>query len=534
MENEENKYNRVVAYIRKSSEDNEKGEAIKQLNSIEYQRQFVKEAIPKYNLRIERTFEDDKSAYEAFERDGFQEMLDYLKDNKGAIDGIVCTEISRLARNFADGGMLLWYMQNGTVRHIYTPSKIFTNSSSDQMMVAIELAMSKKSSDDTGYRTKEAMKSKARTLKHPARPAILGYHTTGLVGKKKWIIEPIIGPKVKLVFEQFATGKYTLQEITNYADSIGLKSPTKKSTTGKISKNTWHNRLRDQQYTGIFYHEDERIPGDYEPLITPELFYNVQEVLSGNSHPKVTHLEYAYSGIIKCGLCGDMLSGTNKKGITYYRCAKRTLPCKEMARVTYITEKTLENGLLEAFKRIEIDQDMWRTCREYVSEINQPERIKIKKQIRELGERVSTEERMQIDIGRKFAEGDLLKTEYDRLMKDSNLKISSLRNTVIKCENISQELDELMYSFLDNVKYVTQRLKIALPQNKRELISIFCENLEWKDGKAQWDWRKPYFILAKQPKSSNVLPRQDSNLQPRSYNCPSVTKRIGLSHVHSF
>ena len=512
MENEKIKHAHVVAYIRKSSEDNEKGEAHKQLNSIEYQRQFIKEAIPKYDLIVERTFEDDKSAYEAFERDGFQNMLDYLKEHKNEIDGIVCTEISRLARNFADGGMLLWYMQNGTIKHIYTPSKIFTNSSSDQMMVAIELAMSKKSSDDTGYRTKEAMKSKAHTLKHPARPAILGYLTTGPVGKKKWIIDPVIGPKVKQVFEQFVTGKYTLQEIADYAYNIGLKSPMRKSTTGKISKNTWHNRLRDQQYTGIFYHEDERIPGEYEPLISPELFYSVQDVLPGNSHPKATHLNYAYSGIIKCGLCGDMLSGTNKKGITYYRCGKRKAPCKDIDRITYITEQTMESQIIEAFKRIEIDQETWKACREYVSELNQPERIKIKKQVRELGERIVTEERMQIDIGRKFAEGDLLKTEYERLMKDSNLKVASLRSTVVKCENIAHELDELMYSFLDNVKYVTQRLKIALPENKRELISIFCENLEWKDGKAQWDWKKPYFILAKQPKSSTVLPREDSNL----------------------
>ena len=72
-------------------------------------------------------------------------MLSYLKAHKDEIDGIVCTEISRLVRNFADGGMLLWYMQSGIVKRIYTPSKIFTNSSSDQMMVAIELAMSKKS-----------------------------------------------------------------------------------------------------------------------------------------------------------------------------------------------------------------------------------------------------------------------------------------------------------------------------------------------------------------------------------------------------
>jgi hypothetical protein len=53
-------------------------------------------------------------------------------------------------------------------------------------------------------------------------------------------------------------------------------------------------------------------------------------------------------------------------------------------------------------------------------------------------------------------------------MEDSRQKVASLRKTIVKCENIANELDELMYSFLDNIKYVTQRLKTALPENKKE------------------------------------------------------------------
>ena len=138
---------------------------------------------------------------------------------------------------------------------------------------------------------------------------------------------------------------------------------------------------------------------------------------------------------------------------------------------------------MEAFEKIEIDEETWKACREYVSEINQPDRIKVKKQIRELGEKIALEERVQLDIGRKFSQGELSKDEHDRLMKDSYLKVASLRNTIVKCENISHELDELMYQFLDSVKYVTKRLRTALPNNKRELVNVFCENLAWKDEK---------------------------------------------------
>lgn len=501
---------RVIAYIRKSSEDNEKGEAHKQLNSLEYQRVWVTEAVKKHNLKLLiPPFEDDKTGYEAFVRNGengFNDMLEYIKDKDNQVEGIVCTEISRLARNFADGGMILWYLQNDNIRYIYTPTKVFTNSSSDQLMVAIEFAMSKKSSDDTGYRTKEGMSSKVRLMKHPSRPAVLGYRTEGPDGAKKWLIDEVTGPLVKKVFELFATDKYTFDQITEYAHKIGLKSSSKRSITGKYSENTWRNRLRDEQYIGIFYHEEERVVGEYEHLIDDMTFYRVQEVIRGNQHPKSQHIEYTYSGLIKCGLCGGMLSGTNKKGITYCRCGKRNEPCKSSQREPYATEKEVDAAFIEKFDQIEIDQSTWQEARDYVQELNQPEKLNLSKEIRILGVQVSGEENMRLKIGRDFTDRLISKNEHDRLLTDSFNKENSLRKTIVKLENIAHELDRLMENFLDNVKYVTKKFETSLPINKREMVEIFCENLEWKDGKVRWDWTKPYFILAKTPNNSIVLP----------------------------
>ena len=472
--NQEPHYNRVIAYIRKSSEDNERGEAHKQLNSLEYQRQFVKDAIARHNLKLVHSpFVDDKTGYEAFVRDGFQAMMEYLDEHSEEVDGIVCTEISRLARNFGDGGLILWNMQKGVIKRIYTYSKVFTNSSTDQMMVAIEFAMSKKSSDDTGDRTKLGMKTKAQNMKHPARPAILGYMTQGVAGAKKWIVNPETGPLVKQVFEQFASGNYTLEEIAEYAFTIGLKSSSYKNKTGKFSKNTWRNRLKDLQYTGLFFHEGEKIVGKYEPLIPSDLFYEVQQVFESKQHPKSTHIDYAYTGMVACPNCGDMMSGTHKKGLTYYRCGKKKSPCKSIKRITYIRESKLEMELINQFELIEIDQEAWLEAREYIQELNEPEKAMVRKQIISLSARIEEESRMQIDLGRQYAKGEYSKEEYNRLMDDSRQKEASLRNTLVKCENVLHELEELMYKFLDDVRYITKRFRVASPENKRELVTIF-------------------------------------------------------------
>ncbi|MBU0569354.1 recombinase family protein [Patescibacteria group bacterium] len=458
---------------------------------------------------MHRIFEDDKTGYIAHIRKEFNGLLNYLEDNGDKVDGIVCFEISRLARNFGDGGQILWLMQKGVIKRIYTASKMFTNSSSDQLMVAIEFAMSKKSSDEGSERTKSGMKSKATNLKHPARRPVLGYKGEGPRGARKWIIDPKIAEQVRQVFETYASRKFTLQEICDYAYDIGLRSTDSRSKTGKISKNTWQGRLKDIQYTGIFYHNEERIAGEYEPIISNELHYQVQEVMEGRANPKSTHIDYAYSGLIKCGSCKGNLSGTHKKGITYYRCRKDKAPCKGK-KLKYHREDEVEKFLLPAFESIEIDQKTWKASRDYVNELNQPEKIKTQRYIKELNAKVEVEENFQLSLGRKFTSGEFTKSDYHKLKTDSEAKIASCKNSIVKSENILHELNELMDKFLDDVRYVTRRLRVASALNKREMVEIFCENLIWKNGKLRIYWKKPYFMLANQAKSSTMLRRRYS------------------------
>lgn len=210
--------------------------------------------------------------------------------------------------------------------------------------------------------------------------------------------------------------------------------------------------------------------------------------------------------MIKCGLCGQYLSETHKKGITYYRCDKRNLSCKNIKRAHYPTESEIEDQLMTFFEGFEINQEGWEKAKEYVVEQNQPQKINLNKQIRQLEGELSAEKEMQIKIGRRFSKKEISKSDYDTLIKGSCRREASLIKTIVKCEDIARELDKLMDNFLENIKYVTKRLKIALPENKRELVSIFCENFIWKDGKPGWEWKKPYYFWIKNAKSLSVLP----------------------------
>lgn len=496
---------RVIAYIRKSSEDAKRGKANRQLNSFNYQKETIRKIIDRENLILLRQpFQDDNTGYKAYIREGFEKLIEYIQENKDKVDGIVCTEINRLARNFGDGGQILWFLQAGLITRIFSHDKTFTDSSSDQLMVAINFALAKHSSDETSFRAQAAAESKIKTQKQPPKRPILGYLTEGKVGQKRWIPDPKVAPLVKKVFEEFSTGKHTLEQITGYAYSIGLRSQSPRSKLGKISKNTIRNRLKDIQYTGIIVYRGEKYDGDYIPIVSTPLFYKVQMVFDSKKHPKSPHRDYAYTGIIKCGDCGRFLSGTHKKGHTYYRCDKRKKPCSHLQK-KYVNEKNLEKDLVQAFETIEINEKRWQLLREYSFEMSESGKEKYLREARRITNKILAVEEEKKSYARAVADGRLDKEGYDKLKEDANEHIKILRESQVKCENYVDELKSLMFSFLDNVKFITKRFKVATPANKRDMVDIFCENLKWDGKKLRWDWKKPYFYLAKSSKNATML-----------------------------
>lgn len=491
----------AVAYIRKSSEDHEENSK-KQVNSFSYQERVIRDIEKKNNLHIIKIFKEDQSGYKAYERKGFNEMLEYLDNNANHSSIIICTEINRLARNFGDGGKILWFLQSGKIREIYTYDKKFSDSSSDQLMVAIHFAMAKHSSDETGFRTTRSYESKAETQGQPPKPAIVGYKSIGITGKREWILDKKYGPKIRQIFEEFSTGRYTLEEIAEYAASIGVTNH--KNGNKPYTKNTLLNWLSNIEYTGIFFYNNKKYGGKYPKLISSELFYRVKEVLEGNAHPKDVHLNYAYTGLIRCSDCKQLMSGTSKKGNVYYRCPKRKEPCKNQNK-HYLNEKKIDEKMIYTLKNIQISDKIWRTLKQYVDSINKEEIRKIQTKKKQVMADINNLEEENKQLGKARVEGKIEQEMYETLREDVESRSRSLRQRLVGMENQIEKLKDLMMDFIDNIRVVSTRFEHASPENRRAILEVFCENLTWDGKKLRWRWKKPYLFLTKRQESEGWL-----------------------------
>ena len=134
-------------------------------------------------------------------------------------------------------------------------------------------------------------------------------------------------PLVCRVFEAYATGRFTKQQVLEQARAWGLTNRRSRPlTTQAIGQ-----LLRNQLYAGIVDVPEYGVRakrGDFEPLISEDLFYRVQLVLSGRV-PSTTpqqraHPDFPLRAFVRCGSCGRGFTGSWSKGrreyYAYYHC----------------------------------------------------------------------------------------------------------------------------------------------------------------------------------------------------------------------
>lgn len=339
---------KVVIYARVSSKEQEK-----EGYSIPAQIKLLKEYALKNDFDVVKVFQESETAKKAG-RKSFNEMLAYLESNN--INIILVEKTDRLYRNFKDYVILEDYdLEVHLVKEGTVLSK--NSKSHDKFIHGIKVLMAKNYIDNLSEEVKKGLKEKVLQGYYPEK-APVGYINTVNAEKKKVIdINPKTAPLVKRLFELYASGVYSLEEIRKKLYKEGLENKGK-----PYSKPRLLYVLKDIFYIGKFKYNGVIYDGKHAPIVDVELFNKVQTKFNV---PKTrTHnVEFAYSGLIRCGICGCQLTAELKKGkYIYYHCTgKRGGNCKR----DFIREEKIEEKFLELLNR------MPRPSKEVVEQLKQ-------------------------------------------------------------------------------------------------------------------------------------------------------------------
>ena len=306
---------RYFIYCRKSSESEDR-----QILSLESQLNELKDLSERLNLSVVDIFTESQSA-KSPGRPRFDKMIKLISQKKA--DGIICWKLDRLARNPIDGGQITWLLQKGIIKHIQTFDRGYSPED-NVLLMNVEFGMANQYVLDLSKNVKRGMKTKAEKGWRPAL-APLGYlnDRSQEKGNAKIIKDPDRYDLVKQMWEMMLTGNYTPPKIADIANKRwGLKSlkgrPINKSTIYQLFSNPFYSGWFEYPGGSGNWHK-----GNHEAMTTSEEYERVQVLLRRKGKPRLKKHEFAFTGLIRCGECGAMVTAEEKNQVICSKCKNK-------------------------------------------------------------------------------------------------------------------------------------------------------------------------------------------------------------------
>jgi DNA invertase Pin-like site-specific DNA recombinase len=310
---------KVGIYTRVSSEE-------QLLNmSLASQEEVCRDYCERCGFSVVAVFREEGKSAKTTDRPEFQRLLRYCLEHRGDIDVVLVHNLKRFARNTEDHLRTKRVLRELGV-NLRSVTEPFDDSPGGTFSETVIAAAGQFDNDNKARLSIERMKLALQRGRWTHGPP-LGYRKP-LGGREYASLEPdpATAPLVRRAFELCATGRYSVSEVARKLSTMGLRG----TRGAPLSSQSLGNQLRNPLYCGrmVVRKWDVDVAGDFEPLVSPELFERVQAVLGGKPPPltehRVDHPDFPLKQTVKCSACRRYLTGSWSRSrgrrYAYYHC----------------------------------------------------------------------------------------------------------------------------------------------------------------------------------------------------------------------
>lgn len=230
--------------------------------------------------------------------ENLNKVYDFISNNK--VEAVYAWSIDRIGRDEE----VLMQFKNFLIQHkvnliIKNPSLQLLNADGSvnngvELAFSLYATMSKQEMIIKKERFARAVQRNRETMKFQGNRVLFGY----MKDENNYVVpNPAEVEKVRLMFELYATGKYTIGTLLKELRERGIVDWTKSRLA---------QTLRNTAYIGYTNNPKRRSVRKYIPIISEELFNKVGDMLTHNTKAADRQYKHHYFGnkIIKCGGCG--------------------------------------------------------------------------------------------------------------------------------------------------------------------------------------------------------------------------------------
>ncbi len=452
----------------------------------------------------------------------FHKMLDFVKKQKNKT-AIVVHCVDRFQRSFKESAEIEELLKQDIIElHFYKENLILTknSTSADIMRWDMGILSGKMYVGALRDNVNRSMEYNWASGKWQGL-APIGYLNKPLSPKEKTIIiDPERGPLVKKMFEEYATGLYSLNDMVIWAKAHNLVSRgTARYSSRNLSRTGIAEAFKNPFYYGVMRVKGNYIPHIYEPLIDKALFDKVQQQLSDKAtiHAKSEYasLDFALRGLFRCKKCGcamtpEMHIKKSGKKYVYLKCSHKQGKCDQKPINETEVFNQIENeltGMLtfseEAIKALKS------SVREYFNNettFNNNVRQQLEDRLKNCQFRLDNAVNMLLD-------GTISKEIYESKTSQLKREISEIEQELTKCADNSAEISEIIENIIEICGNVRNLIQSSRIDEKRAILKLISSNSTIEGRKAWFSLKKPFDLLLKSNGRISWSGRKDSNLR---------------------
>ena len=318
MLNKKRKFKKAGAYIRESTNEQDKG------FSPQNQTRRIKEYAKREGIEIVEFYKDLITGRDALKRDDFQRMIDDAMQHK--FDVILVFHTSRFARNIEEARhykSLLRKKLNIDVISVTQPFGDWRDPNSF-LNEGINELFDEHTSRQISFWVRDSLMEK-RTQGYQNGNPPFGYYKEQIgydedkdrkIYNRKWLVHPEESKIVLRMYKLYATGTYSYSKLVKELRAEEIKTKYNNPFTYSSVKDILGNKV----YLGLVTSKRRDlpdIPGKHPAIIDQELFDRVQDIKAekhkSSGRPVAQHRFYLLQGLVYCFQCRKYLEGKENK-----------------------------------------------------------------------------------------------------------------------------------------------------------------------------------------------------------------------------